>query len=42
LALLIAVPNAMAAFSETVISQSFSWMLKPTGELVLPAVASFR
>jgi hypothetical protein len=28
-------------FLETVVSQSFSWILKPTAVLVLPAVASF-
>lgn len=34
----IAVPKkATAAFVATVVSQSFSWMLKPTAELVAPA-----
>lgn len=37
----IAVPRkAIAALSATVVSQSFSWMLKPTAELVAPSCAS--
>ena len=43
LLLSMAVPaKATDALVATVVSQSSSWMLKPTAELVLPAVASFQ